>query len=192
MNFNELMQRMRDLDQPMVEEPNEGNLFTGNLAAARAAGKDEADLDGDGDMEKVKEDDIGECGMDMSPRPMPQQDNVTMNLSMNGSGSGGIRDLLDILKNIDGEDGSGDQLGRLMGKMDKEPIIGDKDMPVDEFANSPEPVQQDTAFMTHDLAGGINGPKDMYKHSYRMGDNPMAMEGLITRLGSLYQEVKSR
>ena len=37
------------------EKTDEGNKFTGNLAKARAAGKTEADLDGDGDMEKVKE-----------------------------------------------------------------------------------------------------------------------------------------
>ena len=37
------------------EKTEEGNLFTGNLAKARAAGKKEADLDGDGDMEKVDE-----------------------------------------------------------------------------------------------------------------------------------------
>ena len=37
------------------EKTDEGNLFTGNLAKARAAGKKEADLDGDGDMEKVRE-----------------------------------------------------------------------------------------------------------------------------------------
>lgn len=33
----------------------EGNYFTGQLAKARAAGKKEADLDGDGDMEKIRE-----------------------------------------------------------------------------------------------------------------------------------------
>jgi hypothetical protein len=40
-----------------VEEDDmeEGNKFTGNLAKARAAGKEEADLDGDGDLEKVRE-----------------------------------------------------------------------------------------------------------------------------------------
>jgi hypothetical protein len=37
------------------EKTDEGNKFTGNLAKARAAGKKEADLDGDGDMEKVQE-----------------------------------------------------------------------------------------------------------------------------------------
>ena len=37
------------------EKTEEGNKFTGNLAKARAAGKKEADLDGDGKMEKVDE-----------------------------------------------------------------------------------------------------------------------------------------
>lgn len=37
------------------DDMEEGNLFTGNLAKARAAGKKEADLDGDGDLEKVDE-----------------------------------------------------------------------------------------------------------------------------------------
>jgi hypothetical protein len=37
------------------EKTDEGNKFTGNLAKARADGKKEADLDGDGDMEKVRE-----------------------------------------------------------------------------------------------------------------------------------------
>jgi len=39
----------------MEDEMEEGNLFTGNLAKARAAGKKFADLDSDGDMEKVTE-----------------------------------------------------------------------------------------------------------------------------------------
>jgi hypothetical protein len=42
----------KKVDEDDVEE---GNKFTGNLMKARAAGKKEADLDGDGDMEKVKE-----------------------------------------------------------------------------------------------------------------------------------------
>ena len=44
-------------------------MFTGNLAKARAAGKKEADLDGDGDMEKVHEghdhEECNECGYAM-------------------------------------------------------------------------------------------------------------------------------
>ena len=43
-------------DESVAEgDMEEGNLFTGNLAKARAAGKKQADLDGDGDMEKVQE-----------------------------------------------------------------------------------------------------------------------------------------
>jgi hypothetical protein len=43
-------------DESVAEgDMEEGNRFTGNLAKARAAGKKQADLDGDGDMEKVQE-----------------------------------------------------------------------------------------------------------------------------------------
>ena len=42
--------------KPMAEaDMEEGNKFTGNLMKARAAGKKQADLDGDGDMETVRE-----------------------------------------------------------------------------------------------------------------------------------------
>ena len=51
------MMEMAGVKKKEVEEEktDEGNKFTGNLAKARAAGKKEADLDGDGDMEKVQE-----------------------------------------------------------------------------------------------------------------------------------------
>ena len=51
------MMEMAGVKKKDVEEEktDEGNKFTGNLAKARAAGKKEADLDGDGDLEKVKE-----------------------------------------------------------------------------------------------------------------------------------------
>ena len=37
----------------------------------------------------------------------------------------------------------------------------------------------DTNYMTKDLAGGLNKPKTMHKHSYKQGDNPMAMETIV-------------
>ena len=46
------IQETKKVEEDDVEE---GNKFTGNLAKARAAGKTEADLDGDGDLEKVRE-----------------------------------------------------------------------------------------------------------------------------------------
>jgi hypothetical protein len=61
-DFLESIQRMREIagiqeakKDVEEEKTEEGNLFTGNLAKARAAGKKQADLDGDGDMEKVRE-----------------------------------------------------------------------------------------------------------------------------------------
>ena len=54
---------------------------------------------------KTNDDIVEECGMGpmTSPMssPMPQQDNVNMNVNMSGSGAGGIRDLMSILKNIE-------------------------------------------------------------------------------------------
>jgi hypothetical protein len=191
MNFQELYRKIEALDRPVSEEPNEGNLFTGNLAAARAAGKDQADLDGDGDMEKVREDDVEECGM-MPSMSSSQPDNVNVSVNMNGSGKGGIRDLLDILRNL--EDGGDDEghLGSLIGKMDKEPIIG-SDMPVDEFANEPEPQTAPMSRMVATgndlLSKGAEAPK------VNGGGNPRGtppMESLVARLESLYQEVKGR
>lgn len=52
----EKMAKIRAKHDKMDEaEFGEGNKFTGNLMKARAQGKKEADLDGDGDMEKVRE-----------------------------------------------------------------------------------------------------------------------------------------
>jgi hypothetical protein len=45
----------------------------------------------------------------------------------------------------------------------------------DQASTSPDPEFQDADFMLNKLAGGLNKPKTMYKHSYRQGDNPMAM-----------------
>ncbi len=49
----------------------------------------------------------------------------------------------------------------------------------EEFANQPDPKYSDTNYMTKDLAGGLNKPKTMHKHSYKQGDNPMAMETVV-------------
>jgi hypothetical protein len=53
--FDRMMEMAGVKKEVDEEKTDEGNRFTGNLAKARAAGKKEADLDGDGDMEKVQE-----------------------------------------------------------------------------------------------------------------------------------------
>ena len=187
MNFQELMSRIAELDQPVAEElkggqtkldvDKDGDIEGDDLADLRAGKKDEKDLD--------------ECGM-MPSMSSSQPDNVNVSINMNGSGKGGIRDLLDILRNIeDGGDDAGD-LGDLIGKMDKEPIIG-SDMPVDEFANKPNP---ETAPMSRMVATGNDLlSKGAEAPKVNGGGNPRGtppMEDLVARLESLYQEVKGR
>ena len=197
MNFQELLQKLNEIENPIQEEPNEGNLFTGNLAAARAAGKDQADLDGDGDMEKVREDDVEECGMGpMSPMDNKQQDNVSMSVNMNGSGSGGIKDLLDILRNLENGGDAGGDLEKMIGKMDhpeKEPLVGSGDVGMAEFANSPEDTgTADPVYASVDSMTPSGDDLHRAKGAYRatqLGDNPMAIQ---ERLDRLYQEIKQR
>ena len=203
MNFNELFQKMRELDAPVAEE--------------LKGGQKKLDADGDGDIEaddlkdlrdkKVDEELVGECG-DM---PMPggmmgmrnpaQQDSITANISMNASGTGGIRDLMSILRNIENGDSShgGDEhdMAVAIGGMDEpEPLLGMDEAEAggfDQASTTPDPqiAPASAAIPTgNDMhsKGGNERPK------VNGGGNPYAMaaESLIPRLSSLYQEVKSR
>ena len=127
---------------------------------------------------------MDECG-DM---PMPgsmahsdpkQQDNVTMNVSMNGSGAGGIRDLMDILRNL--EDGPGQQ------EPDEIELAFGETVPGDDATTEPSPevFPMAAAIPTgNDLASkGDEHPK------VNGGGNPM-QEALVSRLSQLYQEIK--
>ena len=129
---------------------------------------------------------MDECG-DM---PMPgamahsdQADSVTMNISMNGSGKGGIKDLMDILKNI--EDGPSDSGAEIVIGSN----IDDMEHPFDEvYANEPDTEVQpiDAVIPTgNDLSSkGAEAPK------VNGGGNPMTMESLKSQLDRLYQEIK--
>lgn len=196
MNFQELMKKMAQLDQPVQEEK-----------------KADKDYDGDGEVESPKdevwgsrmkaaekskeekvdedlEDDIEECGMTPGMMPstmMPppkQQDSVTMNVSMNGSGPGGIKDLMNILRNIESK-GSTDMPDIDDGPdlvMKKEPMIGD------EFENEPEEKYADIPAVINtgsDLhSKGIEAPKA------NGGGNPQQL--LQQRLENLYNDIKQR
>jgi hypothetical protein len=191
MNFEQLYKKIYELDNPVVEEPNEGNYFGQQVQLAKMRGDKKADLDGDGNLEPVKE-----MGCGVGPEPTGQQDNVSMNVNMSGSGSGGIRDLINILKNIEGEHGGGgDDLGDLIGKMDhphddehgdtggeKAVVIGD-DQPVDEFANEPAPSNLPLPMAGDDL----HKPHGNYPAT-QPGDNPMAVARIRETLENLYKK----
>jgi hypothetical protein len=140
--------------------------------------------------ESLGEETMDECGsMDMMPskpiEPVKQQDSVTMNVSMNGSGAGGIRDLMNILRNLESKpepDFPSEPSISVIKKIDKKPILG-----AEEFANSPdEKVAPMSAVIPtgDDLhSKGKEAPK------VNGGGNPLS---LAARLESLYNEVKSR
>ena len=66
----ETMARIRAKHDKMDEaDMEEGNKFTGNLMKARAAGLKKADLDGDGDMEPVREADVVGLGEKKKAKP---------------------------------------------------------------------------------------------------------------------------
>lgn len=230
MNFQELMQRMVELDQPMTEEPNEGNAFSGALDAAKDAGQ--SDFEVDGNTYKVKEDDFGECGMPgmanmpggmmgMRNEPPKQSDSVSMNVSMNGSGAGGIRDLMGILRNIDdagdaempmgnmGHDHRDDNMEmpiimKALGGDDKPDMGGDDqdepDLEMDEFANEPDEMTSGIDAVTgtgNDIhSKGAEAPK------VNGGGNPMKIKAgetfklpsgdLKIKLEGLYNDIKLR
>lgn len=136
---------------------------------------------------------VAECG-DMPGdmmHPPKQQDNVTMNVSMNGSGTGGIKDLMDILKNI--ESGGHDH-------QDAAVLVGDREIgeEVDDggfgdATTSPNEV-------TLDIDSVIPTGDDLHSHGgnevekVNGGGNPYTNvgESLQRHLHDLYTEVKSR
>lgn len=86
--------------QPMSEDDmEEGNKFTGNLMKARAAGKKQADLDGDGDMEPVKE-------SSKNKKPDDDNDGIPNWADKNPKKAGGDADRIeeawdDMLKDVE-------------------------------------------------------------------------------------------
>lgn len=235
MDFKELMARMVELDQPIREADKADKDYDGDGevespkdevwgARAKAAAKSgkpfkedsEEEKDDDKPVEETLDElagevekEMDECGM--GPMNMPnankQQDTVSMNLSMNGSGSGGIRDLMNILRNLDDDESGHDHGSELPTPSDdkspmdmmkdldskinptlimkKEPILGD------EFANTPE-VQVGQGNFPMDTGDDLHKPKDSYSDKPYRGDNPMALEGLRQRLEHLYNDIKTQ
>lgn len=206
MNFQELMARMVELDQPVQESDKADKDYDGDgevesgkdeymgakdKAIKQAMSKKDESLD---ILADELEQDMDECGM--GPMSMPsmnkQQDNVSMNVSMNGSGSGGIRDLMNILRNLEKNDD--DKIGNNhddtmdmpgMMVMKKEPVLGD------EYANSPD-VQLGQDNFPIDHGNDLHKPKASYSDKPYRGDNPMALESYKTKLHAMYEEIKHR
>ena len=73
----------------------------------------------------------------------------------------------------------GAQVGSTVGGEIGDKVTGGEEE-TEAWANSPEggaePEIKDTEYMTRTMSGGMNGEKEMKKHSYKQGDNPYAMD----------------
>ena len=200
------------------------------------ADKADKDYDGDGEVEsekdevwgsrmkaaekdkKVDEEVVDECGiMGGMPPPMEtpkQQDSVTMNVSMNGSGAGGIRDLLNVLKDI--QNGPSDDMpGDDMDMGPEEPdsandMLMKKKLDAmggelsDAFSNSAPGDEGEMMggvdMMTHD-GDDLHKTKAAYPKASG-GDNAMKLKDgakfklppgdVKIRLENLYHQIKNR
>ena len=190
MNFRDLAERLRTIEENTAE----------------------LNIDGTAPVE--------ECGDMPTPGAVvhempPQQDNVTMNVSMNGQGSGGIKSLMDILRNI--EAGVEDDKVSLTAEPEiavvddmltkssdssvaggesiahegsEETVIGhdiddDKD---DAVKNRPHRVTYNVDTITRH-GDDLLAKGDIKRLKMNGGENPM-QEGLVERLQSLYDSIK--
>ena len=179
MNFQDLLSKIKSLDEaaPMVPPNDDGGVE--NIA--------DVDFAECGDMNPKAvlpggDDDMltSECGGMMSSMSAPKQsDSVTMNVSMNGSGAGGIKDLLDILRNIES---SGDQ--------DSDDVIVGMEAEEDFSDATTRPNPQHIA--VPDSGDDLHREKDSYR-AVAGGDNPMRVrESLVSKLASKYAEIKGQ
>lgn len=171
-------------------------------------------------LRAIEESSVAECG-DMMPMPMMphapgQQDSVTMNVSMNGNGAGGIKDLMNILRNIE-QAAEHDHTEPMVAEPHHaghdhndgvDIVLGtaDEDMLADPDARSGAGAGDES--YGNSAPGGSDahqfGIDSMTRHGDDMhskgsvkrlrvngGENPL-QEGLVERLSQMYEEIKTR
>ena len=149
------------------------------------------------DAEKAKQPANETCG-DMMALPTlmghdhPAQSNsVTMNVSMNGSGDGGIRDLMNILKGIE-------NVGEPHADHDAVDVVfgGEMEPEMEAFANSMAGASGQQTFPQSAVTdiGSNSGRGDHEVRKANGGGNPynQVSEELVNRLSNLYQEIKDQ
>ena len=169
MNFQDLLTKIRTID----ESDNAPTSPTDSmLTGSQDIGGDPTDkFISDVEVKDVQTDECG--GMMQQSSPMKQQDNVTMNVSMNGTGAGGIRDLMGILKNIEQADSDNGNV-----------VFG-----TEEFANEPNEKVAPISAVTP--TGNDIHSKGGEAEKVNGGGNPMGVdEALVSRLASHYQSIK--
>jgi len=227
MDFNQLLARMQELDRPVAETVPAAENCGGPMSMppspstppvtppSMSVNLNAQGMDNIEDLLKL----ITKVNPDMGKPELPPLPSLSMPPSITS-----IKPAMPPLKMLPDMDGDNDDMpgGEKDGDegpdikgldrdkdgdhdMDDHDIEKDNDMEKkkDEWANSPDGAQEDpeikdTDYMVNKLAGGMNGPKKMFKHSYKQGDNPMAMEGeelrawIKSELKQKLEEAKSR
>lgn len=176
MNFLDLYKKIQSLDEGLSQ----GDMSVQATSAAPSS-----------PIMTSEEETCTECG-DMHSMGQhttsSQPDNVSMNVSMTGSGKGGIRDLIDVLKNIEHSQDHGDNV--LVGKASgiEVPMMGD------EYANEPAPETSEIDAVIP--TGNDLHSKGLEAEKQAGGGNPWRQmdvsESLVRRLSNHYAEVKDR
>ena len=160
------------------DDMEEGNKFTGNLAKARAAGKKEADLDGDGDLEQVKESQqLDECGMmDGEMSPMGGHSDTMSQKSKFNINSNFDSDTGNKTLTVNAEGEAAEMLAQILKLSGMVP--SGQSGPMDEslseaYANEPKVkvIGTDTILKQ---GNDLNKPKKSYSSKPGKHDNPMA------------------
>lgn len=215
MNFTELYQRIRSIEEGTAPEPTApgGAVKTKNadgsvsykpkvpgerLSATLSGNQSAKTTDTAKKQPTPANESIEECGdmpmgmMGMSS-PHAQQDSLTMNISMNGSGAGGIRDLMSILRDIEGSDNAdvhSHDVGKLFGGDDSVEVAFDEVMGDGGFGaatTQPDPATAGIDAVT--ATGNDIHSKGGEAPKVNGGGNPM-QEALTSKLSQMYQEIK--
>jgi hypothetical protein len=218
MNFTELYQRIRSIDEGTNPEPTApggviktknadgtvsykpkvpGERLSGTIPAQGAKVTDTTD-------NTKKEptpanESLEECG-DMMPMGMMgmsgsqgQQDNLDMNITLHGSGAGGVRDLMNILRDIEGSDNAdvhSHDVSKLFGGDNDVEVAFDEEMGDGGFGSATTHPDTNTAGIDAVTATGNDlASKGGEAHKVNGGGNPMH-EALASKLAQMYQEIK--
>ena len=151
-----------------------------------------------------------ECGMPIAIGGAPkQQDNVTMNVSMNGSGAGGISDLMKILRNIEQSDNL-DPHHHDVSKMfaqpgHAEPLMGQEEEMAETIDDDEESwgnsVSGASGHHTHGVdavtfsgddmnSKGKSSPLQRAPGTNTLREPTNVSEALVNRLTSMYETIK--
>jgi hypothetical protein len=136
--------------------------------------------------------------------PPKQQDNVDMNITLHGAGAGGVRDLMNILHNIEVGNTDADHgdehdhqepiMGDMIDAMAHEQQVGEV-IDADDGETWANSAYGDSGHHTHGIDSITMHGDDMNSKGGREpskkqgGGNPYN-ESLVNRLSAMYQEIK--